>query len=97
MPYTLVHIEVKPECIDQFKKITLYNCENSRKEEGNVLFDLIQHKDEPTKFVLCEHFRDSAALDFHKNTEHYKKWAEEVEKYMTHPRTKTVCEIVSEE
>lgn len=94
MPFTLVHIEVKPEHIDDFKKITLYNCENSRREEGNVSFDLVELKDEPTKFILLEHFRDAAAIEFHKTTEHYKKWAETVEPYQLCKRTKTVCEYI---
>jgi autoinducer 2-degrading protein len=94
MPVTLVYIDVKPENIEDFKKITLYNCENSRKEEGNVRFDLIQSKDEPSKFTLYEHFRDKTAVEFHKTTEHYKKWAATVEPYMASPRTKSVYEPV---
>jgi autoinducer 2-degrading protein len=96
MPVTLVYVDVKPENIDDFKKITLYNCINSRKEEGNVRFDLLQSKDEPTKFTLYEHFRDKAAVDYHKTTEHYKKWASAVEPYMASARTKTVYEPVDQ-
>ncbi len=92
MPYTLVYIDVKPECVDDFVAITKYNCENSQKEEGNVSFELLSVKDEPTKFVLCEHFIDGKANDFHKTTEHYKKWKETVDPMMASPRTKTVCE-----
>jgi autoinducer 2-degrading protein len=94
MPVTLVFVDVKPEHIEDFKKITLYNCENSRKEEGNVRFDLLQNKDDPTKFTLYEHFRDKAAIDFHKTTEHYNKWAAEVEPYMASPRKKSVNEPI---
>jgi autoinducer 2-degrading protein len=94
MPVTIVYVDVKPEYIDDFKKITLYNCENSRKEEGNVRFDLLQNKEEPTKFALYEHFRDMSAVEYHKTTEHYKKWAATVEPYMASPRKKTVYEPV---
>ena len=94
MPVTLVFIDVISENIENFKKITLYNCENSRKEEGNIRFDLLQNKDDPTKFTLYEHFRDKAAVEFHKTTEHYKLWAETVESYMASPRKKTVNEPI---
>lgn len=94
MPVTLVFVDVKPENIEDFKKITLYNCEYSRKEEGNIRFDLLQSKDDPTKFTLYEHFRDKTAVEFHKTTEHYKLWAEIVEPYMASRRTKSINEPV---
>lgn len=31
---TLVFVDVKPECVEDFKTITFYNHENSRKEAG---------------------------------------------------------------
>lgn len=94
MPYTLVYVDVKKEYVDDFKKITLYNCENSRLEEGNISFDCVQSKEDETKFVLLEHFRDSDAIEYHKTTEHYKKWAATVGDMMASPRTKTVCEMI---
>ncbi len=94
MPITLVYVEVKPEYIEAFKKVSMYNCENSRKEEGNISFDLFQETENPAKFVLCEHFRDREAIDYHKTTEHYKKWAEEASEYMASPRTRTVYNFI---
>lgn len=94
MPITLVFVDVKPDNIEDFKNITLYNCENSRKEEGNIRFDLLQSKDDPTKFTLYEHFRDKAAVDFHKTTEHYNKWAVIVESFMASPRKKSINELI---
>ncbi|MHB1153248.1 MAG: putative quinol monooxygenase [Eubacteriales bacterium] len=94
MPVTLVFVDVKPENIEDFKNITLYNCEKSRKEEGNIRFDLLQSKDDPTKFTLYEHFRDKAAVDFHKTTEHYNKWAAAVESFMASPRKKSTNEPI---
>lgn len=94
MPVTLVFVNVKFENIEEFKKITLYNCENSRREEGNIRFDLLQNKEDPTKFTLYEHFRDKSAVEFHKTTEHYKKWAATVEPLMASPRVKSVNEFI---
>lgn len=83
---TLVFVDVKPENVEDFKKITIYNHENSRKEAGNVRFDVLQDNNDPTKFVLVEVFADEAAAAFHKTTEHYLKWRETVAPYMASPR-----------
>ena len=83
---TLVFVDVKPECVEDFKKITIYNHENSRKEAGNIRFDVLQDNNDPTKFVLVEVFVDKEAAAFHKTTEHYNKWRETVAPYMASPR-----------
>ena len=83
---TLVFVDVKPENVEDFRKITLYNHENSRKEAGNVRFDVLQDNNAPTKFVLYEVFESDEAAAFHKTTEHYLKWRETVAPYMASPR-----------
>ena len=55
---TLVFVDVKPENIEEFRAITIYNHDNTRKEAGNVRFDVLQSKDDPTKFTLIEVFED---------------------------------------
>ncbi len=83
---TLVFVDVKPENVEDFRKITLYNHENSRKEAGNIRFDVLQDNNDPTKFVLYEVFASDEAAAFHKTTEHYLKWRETVAPYMASPR-----------
>jgi autoinducer 2-degrading protein len=83
---TLVFVDVKPENVEDFRKITLYNHENSRKEAGNIRFDVLQDNNDPTKFVLYEMFASEEAAAFHKTTEHYLKWRETVAPYMASPR-----------
>ena len=83
---TLVFVDVKPENVEDFRKITLYNHENSRKEAGNVRFDVLQDNNDPTKFVLYEVFENDEAAAFHKTTEHYLKWRETVAPYLASPR-----------
>ena len=51
---TTVIVHVKPECVEDFIKITLYNAENARKEPANVRFDVLQGNDDPTYFTLYE-------------------------------------------
>ncbi len=83
---TLVFVEVKPEFTDAFEKITVYNHDNTRKEPGNIRFDVLHNDNSPTSYVLYEVFEDEAAAVAHKNTEHYLKWREEVAPYMETPR-----------
>ena len=83
----LVSVHVKPEYIEQFKEITTYNHNNTRKEPGNVRFDVLWNKDDPTRFTLYEVFADADAVAHHKTTEHYNKWRETVADYMAETRS----------
>lgn len=83
---TLVFVDVKPENIEEFRAITVYNHDNTRKEAGNVRFDVLQSNEDPTKIVLYEVFQDADAAAFHKTTEHYNRWRETVAPFMASPR-----------
>lgn len=84
---TVVFVDVKPECVDAFIEITTYNHENSRKEPGNVRFDVLRDNNDPNKFLLYEVYVDAAAAAAHKETEHYNKWRETVAPMMASPRS----------
>ena len=86
---TLVFVDVIPEYVGEFEKITRYNHENSRKEPGNVRFDVLRADGDPAKFVLFEVYEDATAAAAHKETEHYKKWRDTVAPMMRTPRTST--------
>lgn len=86
MNILLVHVHVKPECIDQFKQISLENARNSVKEPGIARFDIIQQADDPTRFVLIEVYRDADAPAKHKETAHYLAWRDKVIDMMAEPR-----------
>jgi len=88
MIVNLVMLEAKPECIEEMKAICTYNHENSVKEEGNVRFDVLQNAEDPCKFTLYEVFENKEAIEFHKNTEHYKRWAQAMEHILAAPRYK---------
>lgn len=45
----------------------------SREEEGVVAFDVARSEEQPNVFALWEVYRDRAALDAHKSTEHYRR------------------------
>jgi (4S)-4-hydroxy-5-phosphonooxypentane-2,3-dione isomerase len=69
-----VHIQVKPEFVDEFLEATLENASNSILEPGVARFDVIQQIDDPTQFVLVEVYRTPDDPAKHKETDHYLKW-----------------------
>jgi (4S)-4-hydroxy-5-phosphonooxypentane-2,3-dione isomerase len=86
MIVTVVNIVVKPENIDQFIEATLENHQNSIKEKGNLRFDVLQRRDDPSKFTLYEAYASDEEAAAHRKTAHYLKWRETVESWMARPR-----------
>lgn len=83
-----IHIRIKPEALDGFTEATLANARNSILEPGIARFDVIQDKDDPTRFTLVEVYRTEADVDRHKASAHYSAWAEAVTDMLAEPRTR---------
>ncbi len=81
-----VHVEVKAEFVEAFKKATIANAQESVKEPGIARFDVLQQPDKPTHFVLVEAYRTASAPAAHKETRHYNTWREVVAPMMAEPR-----------
>jgi len=86
-----VHVHVKPECVDAFRQATFENAGNSVREPGIARFDVVQHQDDPTRFVLVEAYRTAEAPAAHKETAHYAKWRDAVAPMMAEPRSSVKC------
>ena len=82
-----VHVHVKPDCIEAFRKATVENASNSVQEPGIARFDVIQQADDPTRFVLMEVYKTPEAPARHKETAHYARWRDTVADMMAEPRT----------
>jgi len=82
-----VHVHVKPESIEDFKRITLANARESVKEPGIARFDIVQQQDDPTRFVLIEAYRTPEAPAAHKETKHYLVWRDAVVPMMAESRS----------
>jgi quinol monooxygenase YgiN len=82
-----VHVQVKPECVEEFKQVSLANARASVQEPGIARFDVIQQQDDLGKFVLVEVYRTPEAPAAHKETTHYKTWRDAVAAMMAVPRT----------
>lgn len=86
MKATLVHVQVKPEFIDDFIKATEENHKQSVKEEGNFRFDILQDSTDPGRFILYEVYESEQAVAAHKEMPHYFKWRDTVTPWMAKPR-----------
>ncbi len=57
---------------EKMKELLTTMVKASQAEEGCLFYHICQLKKEPRKFIVLESWRDEAALDFHKNSAHYK-------------------------
>lgn len=90
----LVHIQVKPDRIEDFLDAFRINFEGTTKEPGNLRFDVLQNPDDATKFTIFEVFTDEAAVDAHRKTPHYAKTVALLDDIMTGPRSKDFYNMV---
>jgi len=85
-----VKVQVRPECVEAFKEVTLANAAESLREPGVVRFDVLQQQEDPCRFLLVEAYRSQAAPAVHKETAHYQAWRDTVADMMAVPRRSEV-------
>jgi len=83
---TIVHVHVKPDCIEAFRAASLVNSQASQQEPGNWRFDVLQNEIDPCYFVLYEAYGTKAQAAAHKETAHYALWRDTVADMMAEPR-----------
>jgi autoinducer 2-degrading protein len=86
MYVSAVTIFVKPEAVERFIAATLDNARNTRKEPGNLRFDVLRAEDDPNRFLLYEVYVVKDDLARHQQTEHYLRWKDAVAGWMAQPR-----------
>lgn len=83
-----VSVHVKPDAVEAFRSATLANARASVREPGIARFDVLQDREDPTRFVLVEVYRTADAPAAHKATAHYATWSGAVADLMAEPRTR---------
>jgi len=68
-----VHFTFAPEDAGKAEAILRELRDASRKEHGVIGFDVARSRENPNVFALWEHYRDAAALDAHRETDHFKR------------------------
>ena len=84
----LVDVHVKPEHREAFVQASIANHQGSRREPGNLRWDLLQNEEDPDRFTLYEGYRDQGALEEHQKQAHFLEWRKVVEPMMATPRAR---------
>ncbi|MGE4397721.1 MAG: putative quinol monooxygenase [Sulfurimonas sp.] len=71
----------KKDGVEKMKELLSAMVEPSKAEDGCIFYDIFQCKARPEKFFAVETWRDEAALDGHKASEHYKIYKSSYEQY----------------
>jgi quinol monooxygenase YgiN len=78
----------KEDKYNQVKEILLSMTNPTRLEEGNEVYNFYEEKNSEDKinsFHLFEIYKDTKALDFHRNTTHYKNYRSEIINLLNRP------------
>ncbi len=89
MIHIVVQIEPKPEKVEAFLELALFDARNSRQEPGCLRFDVLKALDDPPRFAFYEVYKDEAAVQAHRQTSHYARWIKEIDALQAKPRTAT--------
>ncbi len=82
----IVKIYVKGGFETPFVEATRLNRNGTKKEPGNIKFDLFQQQEKSGEFLLFEVYESEDAVNAHKKTDHYARWRDTVEVMMEKPR-----------
>ena len=73
---------------NEVKETILTMVDPTRSEEGNEIYNFYEIKNDDVKntsFHLFEVYKDTAALDFHRNTSHYKNYRSKIVDLLDRP------------
>jgi quinol monooxygenase YgiN len=75
--YVVTHVDVVPN--PQTAGLLARLADASRKEPGNLRFDVVQHTMRANHFTVIEHWRDQSALDSHVSAAHTRQYRDELQ------------------
>lgn len=90
----LVEINVKEGKEEEFLEVFERNHIGTRQEAGNLRFDVLRDPEIRTRFYAYEVYENEAALEAHRQTQHYHRCVQELESIMTGSRSKKIFEWV---
>lgn len=67
----IVNKEFENELLTVFRNLV----DETRKEEGNISYDLHKDLKNPLKYIILERWKSQEAIDLHNDTKHYKSFA----------------------
>ncbi len=89
-----VQVHVLPGRGEDFVHAIRENATASRKEPGNLRFDVIRSIDDTNHFILHEVYRGLEDFKSHQETPHYAKFRDAVKDWMAVARVGTKCRSI---
>ena len=90
--YVITHVDVSPS--PQVAVLLQRLAEESRRDEGNLRFDVLLHTMRSNHFTVIEAWRNRAALDNHAAAAHTKQYREELAPLLGSPLDERMFEGV---
>jgi quinol monooxygenase YgiN len=75
-PYIInaINLDIPADIFDKFMEVAKENAVASAKDPGCREFSIVVSKDDPHHIMFFEVYDNEAGLEFHRNTEHFKKY-----------------------
>ena len=90
--YVITHVDVSPN--PQVAVLLQRMAEESRRDDGNIRFDVLLHTMRSNHFTVIEAWRNRQALDAHAVATHTKKYREELSPFLGSPLDERLFEGV---
>jgi len=74
MVINAINLDVPADIFDKFMEVAKENAIASAKDPGCREFSIVASKDDPHHIMFFEVYDNEAGADFHRNTEHFKKY-----------------------
>jgi len=94
MHIVLVQIHIQPEFAGEFRQACLENAKNSLLEPGVTRFDVLEQKDDPSRYILFEVYHTPEDQLRHRETRHYLARKDRVTEMMAEPRVGLVYTLL---
>ncbi len=74
----------KKDCIEEFKSLLKSTIEDTKKEEGCLMYDVFQTKNNLVEFIVIDSWEDEELLNKHYESEHYLHFINNFKQYNAH-------------
>ncbi|MEZ0480353.1 putative quinol monooxygenase [Planococcus sp. SSTMD024] len=79
------HLQVKPDQEQAFLNESKILIEASRKEPGNIQYDLVKSVEQEGHFMMVEVWKDAQAIEAHNSSEHFTAFSKKAAGFMSAP------------
>ncbi|MDX9960224.1 MAG: putative quinol monooxygenase [Aliarcobacter sp.] len=74
----------KRDCIEELKTLLSATIKDSKKEDGCLMYQVFQTKNNPVEFIAIDSWENEEALNKHYESEHYLHFLNSFKQYNAH-------------